>query len=118
MLSFYFLLLLNNNCLLPLISFTVIYSLVSKATKKFSKWNYIYDILMIYLLVNSSKHIESFQKIHNDNILLVRADLSSEEKEILLELHRKTRDEVGASNMQPLNWSSTLASEAQVIIKL
>jgi len=119
MLLFYFLLLLNNNSILPLISFTAIYSLVtllpSKLSKKFSKWNFIYDIIAIYLLVNSSKHIQSFQKLYkNDNILLVKANLSSEEKDILLDLHRKTRDAVGASNMQPLNWSSTLAAEAQV----
>jgi len=114
-LLFYFLLLLNNNCLLPLITFTVIYSLLPlKSSKKISKWNFIYDILAIYLLVNSSKHIQSFQKLYkNDNILLVKASLSSEEKDLLLDLHRKTREAVGASNMQPLNWSSTLASEAQ-----
>ncbi|ORX46607.1 PR-1-like protein, partial [Piromyces finnis] len=43
----------------------------------------------------------------------VNAQLTSEQKDSLLYLHRKTRDAVGASNMQTLYWSSTLASEAQ-----
>jgi len=123
MLFFYFLLLLNNNYFLPLISLTVIYSLITlvpskaKASQKLSKWNYIYQLLALYLLFNSISKIA----ISNDLLpqpaynhgLLVHARLTSEEKDLLLKLHQKTRKDVGASNMQPLEWSSTLASEAQ-----
>jgi len=41
------------------------------------------------------------------------ASLSDSEKNKLLKLHQETRSEVGASNMQHMSWSSTLAGYAQ-----
>jgi len=125
MLFFYFLLLLNNNCLLPLISLTAIYSFITLVPLKIqnpksSKWNFIYQLLTLYLLFNSLNSISKIaisndllpQPVYN-NGLFVNARLTSEEKDLLLKLHQKTRKDVGASNMQPIEWSSTLASEAQ-----
>jgi len=47
------------------------------------------------------------------NIIFVNAQLSSKQRDLLLSLHRQTREDVGASNMKPLNWSSELAAAAQ-----
>jgi len=127
MLLLLFLLLLNNNCLLPLILLTVIYSFIipSKFIPKIKasqKLNYISNLLTFYLLINIfnsisknviSKDLLSQSIYNNGHIILVHARLTSEEKDLLLKLHQKTRKDVGASNMQPLEWSSTLASEAQ-----
>jgi len=86
---------------------------------------YVWDVLIVYLLIENSYFsniislpysIQLFNKINNNKIYMVNAALTSEQKDALLYLHRKTREDVEATNMQPLYWSSTLAAEAQVII--
>jgi len=47
--------------------------------------------------------------------LKIKADLTQEEKDTLLYLHREARAAVNASNMEELNWDDELASKAQVI---
>jgi len=146
MLLLYFLILLNNKCILLFISFTIIYSCITTILSKlqnsiiykncktctiskiiskipqFIKTHYFYDALLIYLSINIS--ISNFNiisklptfKNSNNGVLFVNAQLTSEQKDALLYLHRKTRDAVGATNMQTLYWSSSLASKAQVYI--
>jgi len=46
----------------------------------------------------------------------IRADLTQDEKNTLLELHRNARSVLNAPDMKQIYWDSTLASGAQVII--
>jgi len=92
--------------------------------------HYVYKIFNIYLLLEISYlstiiskislpySVQLFNKINSNNLYIVKASLTSEQKDVLLYLHRKTREAVQATNMQPLYWSSTLAYEAEVIIYL
>jgi len=47
--------------------------------------------------------------------LKVKAALTQEEKDTLLNLHREARAAVNASNMKEINWDNNLATIAQVI---
>ena len=47
-------------------------------------------------------------------VLNVKADLTQEQKDTLLNLHREARAAVNASNMKELNWDNNLATIAQV----
>ncbi|OUM60885.1 hypothetical protein PIROE2DRAFT_13255 [Piromyces sp. E2] len=73
----------------------------------------LYLLILLNKISFSNFNIISKYPILNNGILFVNAQLSQEEKDLLLYLHRKTRDAVGASNMQTLYWSSSLASAAQ-----
>ena len=49
-------------------------------------------------------------------VLNVKADLTQEQKDTLLNLHREARAAVNASNMKELYWDDGLANIAQVNI--
>ena len=46
----------------------------------------------------------------------INAKLTENEKDTLLSLHKKARNEVGAKDMKSISWSSGLASAAQVSV--
>jgi len=46
----------------------------------------------------------------------IKAELSSKDKQDLLQLHRSARDALNAPDMKSISWDDSLAAAAQVII--